>query len=88
MAACYFMGARDGTGKKSGKWYGMVSLLTRNGFGNWCIMDVFCASCGVYDSVIKDCSVGDPVEVTTNLHGQLVECVAHDSFPALDLYDD
>lgn len=87
MAATYFMGARDGVGKKSGKWYGMVNLLTKNGFGNWEIMDVFCASKDVYDSIVKDCSVGDPVECSTNLPGQLVECIAHDSFPALELYD-
>lgn len=88
MAACYLMGARDGVGKKSGKWYGMVNLLTKNGFGNWCIMDVFCASRDVFDNIAKECTIGDPVVCSMNIQGQLVECVAHDSVPALQLDED
>ena len=88
MAACYFMGARDGIGKKSGKWYGMISFLTKNGFGNWCIVDGFCASRDVYDDALKECEVGSPVEVSCNMQNQVISVVAHESFPALELYDD
>lgn len=84
MAATYLLGYRDGTGKKSGKWYGMLNLLTKNGFGNWSIMDVFCVDRDVFDSAV-DVGLYEPVVVSTNLSGQVTACVSDEKRDALNL---
>lgn len=84
MAATYLMGYRDGIGKKSGKWYGMLNLLTKNGFGNWCIMDVFCESKDAFEQAV-DCGLHEPVIVSTNLPGQVTACINDESHDALNL---
>lgn len=82
--AVYLMGYRDGTGKKSGKWYGMLKLLALNNFQQWSIMDVFCESKDVFDSAVE-CGLYEPVLVSTNLSGQITGCINDESHDALNL---
>ena len=90
MAACYFMGAREGIGKKSGRWYGMISYLTKDNFGNWAVVDGFCASKEVFDNAVKECDIGFPVLISCAPppNSQIMSVVAHDSFPPLELCND
>jgi|GEM_PF-6670576 len=85
MAACYLMGLRSGTGKKSGKWFGILNLLTQNGFGNFVVMDCFCADRDVFDLVVETCALGDAIIVSLNPQDQVIRVELDESLDSLPL---
>lgn len=87
MAACYLLGVKSVTSKKSGKTFYPVTLLTRNNFGDWETRTAFCADEGVYQTINESCSIGDPVVCSLDMTGNLIQCVSHDSFPPLQLFN-
>lgn len=85
MAACYFLGAKSIKSKKSGKFFYPAKFLSVNAWGEWEIFTKFCASEEVFDSITDDVIVGAPVVCTLDMQGNVLQCVAHDSVPALEL---
>ena len=84
MAACYFLGAKRITSKKSGKEFFPANFLCLNSWGDWSVITKFCESEDVYEEV-TDIDIGSPVICTLGMSGELLKCCAHDSVPALEL---
>lgn len=87
MAACYFLGVKRVVSKKSGKDYFPATFLTKNNFGDWVTVTRFCADCPTYAALHDDCRIGDPVVVSLDMNGNVIQCVPHESVPALELDD-
>lgn len=85
MVANYFLGGASGISKKSGNWWGRVSILTRNGFGQWETVDIFCADQSVWESV-EELKIGDPV-LCSSWANKLTGIQAYEDVPALLLDD-
>lgn len=85
MAACYFMGARSGKAKKSGNWYGCFYLLHKDNFGQWAIDSYWFDDEETFNQCCEEVEIGFPVVVGLNVSGKITSCVAHDTFPPLDL---
>ena len=87
MAAVYFLGVKTVTSKKSGKTFYPANFLCKNSWGDWTVVTKFCASEEVYDD-LQDIDVGAPVVCSLGMQGELLQCVQHDTVPALLLDDD
>ena len=85
MAACYFLGAKKIISKKNGREFYPATFLTRNNFGDWQTVTRFCSEQSVFDALIIACTVGDPVVVSLDMNGNVLQCVPHESVPALEL---
>lgn len=88
MSACYFLGAKRITSKKSGKDFFPASFLALNNWGDWDIFTKFCADEGVYSDIIANVPKGYPVQCSLDMGGALVQCVPVDNIPPLDLYEE
>ena len=86
MAVTYFLGAKKIHSKKKNEDYFCVTLLSRNNWGDWQTFTKFCDQ-SVYDSIIDDVGLGFPVVCSFDMGGSLVQCVAHDTVPPLELPD-
>lgn len=88
MSACYFLGAKRITSKKSGKDYFPASFLALNSWGDWDKFTKFCASEGAYQDLIANVPVGYPVQCSLDMQGALVQCVPVDGIVPLDLAEE
>lgn len=88
MAACYFMGCKKITSKKSGETYYPCNFLVKNRWGDWEIVTKFANCCEVFEEILVTVEVGAPVVCTLDMSGGLLKCIQHDSVPALELDND
>ncbi|MBQ8921420.1 MAG: hypothetical protein IJ060_04570 [Oscillospiraceae bacterium] len=88
MSACYFLGVKKVTSKKSGKVYFPCTLLSKNSWGDWETFHKFCDSEAVYQDILENVFPGMPVVVSLDMTGSVLRCVPHDSFPPLELYEE
>lgn len=87
MAACYFLGVKKITSKKSGKDFYPANFLCLNSWGDWTTVTKFCESESVFEEILDNVDVGAPVVCTLGMNGELLKCIQHDSVPALELDD-
>lgn len=87
MAACYFLGAKCITSKKSGKEFFPATFLIKNNWGDWQSVTKFCDSAAVFQDIKQNVDLGAPVVCTLGMNGELLKVVQHDSVPALELDD-
>lgn len=94
MAATYFLGARNFTGK-SGKTFFTVNLLSKNRFGDWQtgrstkqgLQPIYISAelfKAIHESGFK---VGDPVILDTDLNGDLLGLEHDPEYPVLELWE-
>lgn len=85
--ACYFMGAKQGTKKKDGSWFGNCNFLFRNQYG-----DFICGGRdatgwftdkATYDSCIAGVPVGASVTVMRDMAGHVINMALNPEFPDL-----
>lgn len=86
MAACYLLGVKSVTSKKSGKTFFPATFLVKNSWGDWSTVTKFCDSVDVANEV-HEIPIGSPVVCTLGMNGELLKCIDHDSVPALELDD-
>lgn len=87
MAACYFLGAKRITSKKSGREFFPATFLIKNSWGDWVTVTKFCDSCGTFCEIHDEIEVGAPVVCTLGMNGELLKVIQHDSVPVLQLDD-
>lgn len=87
MAACYFLGAKRITSKKSGREFYPATFLIKNTWGDWCTVTKFCDSYDVFVDIKDEIEVGAPVVCTLGMNGELLKVIQHDSVPVLQLDD-
>lgn len=87
MAACYFLGAKRITSKKSGREFYPATFLIKNNWGDWGTVTKFCDSYDVFMEIMDDVEVGAPVVCTLGMNGELLKVIQHDSVPVLQLDD-
>lgn len=85
MAVSYFMGCRSGAAKKSGNWFGCISLLHVNGWGQWSIDPYWVLDENTYDVITDGLSVGCAVSLTLNTEMKVTDIHVYDDVPALPL---
>lgn len=88
MSACYFLGVKKITSKKSGKDFYPATFLSKSNFGDWQSFTKFCESEGVYQDILENVAVGFPVVVSLDMNGSIIRCVPHDTFPPIELYEE
>lgn len=84
MAATYFMGARQGTSKKSGNPYYAIALLYENRFGSWELKDKY-TSLQVFAEISKQGFVPGVPVVVTGIDSNITSIQIDSEFSALDL---
>lgn len=87
MTACFHLGSRCGTAKKSGNWFGCSTLLFRDQYGNWTTDVIFWESEDAWkQSEVEIAEEGTPVYVTRDVSGKrLASLTIHDTFEPLNL---
>lgn len=87
MAACYFLGVKCITSKKSGREFYPATFLIKNNWGDWGTVTKFCDSHDVFMDIMDEIEVGAPVVCTLGMNGELLKVIQHDSVPVLQLDD-
>lgn len=82
----YFLGAKKIHSKKKDEDFFCVTLLSRNNWGDWETFTKFCDE-SLFNDVVQNVAVGFPVICSFDMGGSLIQCIAHDTVPPLDLPD-
>lgn len=83
MAVSYFMGSRSGEAKKSGNWFGCISLLHLNAWNQWSIDPYWVLDKNTYDVITDGLSVGCAVALTLDTEMKVTDLHVFDDVQPL-----
>lgn len=85
MSAVYFMGAKSGNKKSDGSWYGNVTLLMKNTYGDWVCGGkqgtVWFDDRKTFEDAVKGINVGQSVKVFTVVGSREVTLALNPEYP-------
>lgn len=86
MAASYFLGCRSGISKKSGEWFGCITVLCLNQFRQWASVPYWVADKETFDVIMDGLSIGCAVSLSLR-QGDLkvTDLQTFDDVPSLPL---
>ena len=85
MSACFVLGAKSGTKKSNGKWYGYFTVLFVNQYGQWATDNLWFDDKETYSDCLDQVSVGDAVRISRDMAGKCVGCSVNEDVPPLEL---
>lgn len=86
MKYMYFTGVASGTSKKTEKPWWSINVLRTNRWGSIEIKPLYCATQKDWEELCAICpAVGAPVDIKTDLDGNIVDITEVKDIPALDL---
>lgn len=85
MSAAYFVGARSGTAKKSGNWFGCFMIFHLNQFKQWSVDPFWFEDKNTFEILSDGLSVGSPVILSLNTECKVIDCSVPDDVEPLNL---
>lgn len=86
MSVCYFLGAKSGVAKKTGKWFGMAIVLGHDQYGGPAINKYWFDSADSFKSACESVLPGYPVYLAINPDdGKITTFSLDDRFEPLEI---